>query len=163
MTAVARTKPAMVIACIGDRDAAQMGAYAQNDKPLRLLHALKVCFWMAKLLIVVQLCKGNLLVGAMSNKHRLSAPLDRSRFAQRDGSKVNFDRAFREDVRGGRHSVDKFENKDADGGGSDEFGGAEDHVGEGALGRVATHVAVRMVVVVIDVADGKSGWPARGF
>lgn len=58
--AVARTEPAVVVARSRNRHAAEMGAHAENDEQLRLLHAVQVRLRVAQLRQVHICCLGDL-------------------------------------------------------------------------------------------------------
>lgn len=117
---------------------------------------------MAKVSIVILCGKLNFTVGAVTDEDRFATPFDGGRFPEGDGSKVDLDRAQGENVGGRRHGVDELEDGNAHSRRGDELGRAKDEVGEGTLGRVARHMPMRVVVVVVIVACGKGPGRASG-
>lgn len=117
---------------------------------------------MAKVGIVILCGKLNFTVGSVTDEDRFATPLDGGRLPEGDGSKVNLDRAQGEDVGRRRHGVDELEDGNAHSRRGNELGRAEDKVGERTLRRVARHVSMRVVVVVVIVACGKGPGRASG-
>src|SRR5262245_21625437 len=70
LRAVARAEPAAVVALVGNRDAAEMGADADQHKPLSVtrLHALGVGLWIGQAGIVGRPRLVDLLLGAMADE-----------------------------------------------------------------------------------------------
>lgn len=151
--AVARAEPAVIITRVGDRHATEMSTDAQDDEPLGFLHAVVVCLRVSELYTVIRGGERDLIFGAVANEDGLAAPLDGGGLTQGDGAEVDLDGALCKHVCGGGHGVDELEDDDSGGRCRNELSGAKDEISEGALGGVARHVAMRVVVVVVAVAD----------
>lgn len=72
---VAWAEPAVVVAGLADRHAAQVGAHTKHDEPLRLLGALFVGFGVSESLDVDILSFFNLGLGSVTDEDGLSTPL----------------------------------------------------------------------------------------
>jgi len=73
---VARAEPALPIARIRDRYAAQMRADADQNQPLRLFHSHCIGLWIFHKNIIIGPGRFNLTLGSISYKHGLAAPFD---------------------------------------------------------------------------------------
>src|SRR5215468_10652472 len=76
--AMARAEPALVLALIAERHAAQMRADADHHQPLRLvlLDAVRIGLWIAQRGDVDALRRLDLVLAAVTDEDRLAAPED---------------------------------------------------------------------------------------
>lgn len=155
MGSMAWTKPAVIVACVRDGNATEMGAHAQNHEPSGILNTVDIRFRMTEVDVVVFLRQFNLIIRTMTDEDGLSTPFDSGGFAQWDGAEIYFNGSFRQHISRSRHGVDKFEDKDTGGRGGDKFGSAEHHISEGTLGGIAGHKSMGMIMIVIVVFNGK--------
>lgn len=82
-----------------------MGANTDHDQPFGFLRPILVALWIPKRFPVDTLSLLDLVRCAVTNKDRLSAPLDDYVFALWDTGKVDFGLCERKDIGGGGHRL----------------------------------------------------------
>lgn len=111
MWSVARAVVAAVVSRIGDRHAAQVSADANDDEPLRVLHAVVVVLCIAKAWHGNGLLNGDLLSCAVTDEERLAAPLEGHWLSFWDVSQFDFDLSQSQDVSRCAHRLDEGMNE----------------------------------------------------
>src|SRR5579872_532782 len=91
--AMARAEPALIFAFVTERDAAKMGADADDDEPFRLFDALGVGLRIAKLAHRRVNCVINLFLRPMTHENRLTAPFDGEDLTLLDRTEVDLRRS----------------------------------------------------------------------
>src|SRR5437763_3078713 len=127
---MARAEPAIVIALMGKRDAAEMGADADKDEPLivTLLDARRIRLRVGQARDVDLLRFLDLFLAAMADEDRLRAPEYLDDLPLRDRPKIDIDRGAGGDRRGIRiHLADQ---RPDNGGGADRSDRARGDVEE---------------------------------
>src|SRR6185312_6666227 len=104
LRAVAWAEPAVVLALMRERDAAEMGADADHHQPLVVarLHALIVGFRVGQARYVDRARLVDLFLGAVEDEDRLRAPENLDDLPVGDGRKIDLDRGACGDGRGVR-------------------------------------------------------------
>lgn len=105
MRTVARTEPASEIACLANWDTAQMGANTEHNQPLGSLRPALVALRVPERLPVGAPSLFDFVQGAVTNKDRLSAPLDDYVFALGDAGELDLSLGKGKNVGGGGHRL----------------------------------------------------------
>lgn len=150
MRAVAGAEPAPKVARIGERDAAEVSAHADDDKPLGILHPLCIRLWIPKGLQVDGVRELDVFLGAAADEDGLAPPLDGDGGPGLDVGEVDFEGGKGEHILGGGHAQDELEDEEAEEGGVDEAATGEDEVGKGPLAGITGRVPLVVVLVVGD-------------
>lgn len=127
-----RAEPSVIVPSATNGHASQMSANSQHDQPLRSKGAIVVRLLVAQRREGHAGLGGNFRGSSVADEHGLSAPLDRDGLAHADGADVEFRGGQGQDVGGGAHGGDEFDDEDAGRGGVGESDSGEEEVGEGA-------------------------------
>lgn len=108
MRAVARAVIAAIVAGVGDRNAAQVRANAEDDEPLGVLGALVVVLNVAEGRKGDGLLSCDFFGGSVADEERLASPLERDVLAFGDVGQLDLDLGQGQDVSGSAHRTDEF-------------------------------------------------------
>src|SRR5579883_636004 len=136
--AVARAEPAVILALIGEWDAAEVGANADQHQPL-LVAGLDARLVGLRVLEIIDRHRADLvdlLLGAMADEDRLAAPEDLDDLPFGDRGEVDLDRRAGSDRRGiGIHLPDQGYQRGGGTDGADRAGGNIEKITPRRLGR----------------------------
>lgn len=108
---MARTEPSTVITGVGDRDTAQVRTDTYDNHKFRLDHTVRVLFLVTEVFHWNGFFTRNFRGSSTTNKHRLSTPLDRDRFAFFNGREIKLLERHGQDLGRSTHRGYEFDNQ----------------------------------------------------
>src|SRR5271165_3969581 len=126
--AVAGTEPALVLALVPKRHAAQMRADSDHDQPFRLLDAGLIRLWISQI-AQWNVCRIlDFLLRTVANEHGSAAPFDRDDLTFGDCADIDLGRGHCERRGVGAHLVDQRPGERADADRSDRACGEKEEI-----------------------------------